>query len=468
MKPTQATKSGHIRAAVYTRISKDQSNGLGVARQETLCRKLAEEKGWEVAAVYTDNDISAYNGAPRPAYARMLEDLQAGTVNAVICVDLDRLTRRPSEIEEFITLADQTGAHLANVSGDLDLSSSDGRFRARIMGAVARQESEKKSERIIRANDQRRARGAPHLGGVRPYGYLPARATDGTPTFRIVEDEATRIRNAIDDHLAGKSLNQIAREWNQAGTRTTKGGVFSATTVRRVLASPVCAGLLKLDRETMAGNWPAIIDRATHEAIRQKTEARKGQGQGGGRPPKKLLTGLVRCANCGAPLYWRVSIRREGAYVHVAKPETGPCVTPGLSINAESLEAQVAAGVLSRLDTPEVRSEMNRPLADPTAAFLEQSEAALSTLTHDRYVRGIVSERNYLEAAEALRVKIATLQMELAAPLPELPKGDPATLWDGATLEERHRIVGTMVSGITVSEGKSGDYDPERISITWR
>ena len=179
MKPTQATKSGHIRAAVYTRISKDQSNGLGVARQETLCRKLAEEKGWEVAAVYTDNDISAYNGAPRPAYARMLEDLQAGTVNAVICVDLDRLTRRPSEIEEFITLADQTGAHLANVSGDLDLSSSDGRFRARIMGAVAPPRVREEVGADHPSQRPAEGKGGPTLEGSVRIGYLPARATDG-------------------------------------------------------------------------------------------------------------------------------------------------------------------------------------------------------------------------------------------------------------------------------------------------
>ena len=457
-----------VQAAIYTRISKDQSNGLGVARQEALCRKLAEAKGWEVATVYTDNDLSAYSGKARPAYNQMLEDLQGGIVNAVICVDLDRLTRRPSEIEDFILIADQTGAHLANVSGDLDLGTSDGRFRARIMGAVARQESEKKSERIIRANDQRRARGAPHTGGFRPFGYRAARTDDGFPTWKVVPDEAARIHQAIDDHLAGKSLNQIAREWDQSGTRTTKGHPFSATTVRRVLANPVCAGLLKVDGETKGGNWEPIIDRASYEAIRHLTESRKGQGNGGGRPARRLLTGLVRCGYCGAPMYWRTSIRAIPAYVHVAKPETAPCEHPGLSINAETLEAQITAEVLHRLDTPQVRSEMARPLADPTAALLEQSETALSTLTHDRYVRQIVSERHYLEAAEALREKIEALQTELAAPPPELPEGDPSTIWEAATTPERHRIVGTLIAEVTVSEGFPGDYDPDRISVTWR
>lgn len=67
-------------AAVYCRISKDSDGqGLGVERQQELCEQLAEEKGWQVAEVYVDSDLSAYSGKARPAYERMLADLEAGT-----------------------------------------------------------------------------------------------------------------------------------------------------------------------------------------------------------------------------------------------------------------------------------------------------------------------------------------------------------------------------------------------------
>lgn len=96
-----------------------------------------------MAEVYVDNDLSAYSGKLRPAYERLLADLLAGLRDAVLVVDQDRLTRHPAELEGFIDLADRHGIALANVSGDVDLGTSDGRFRARIMGAVARQESER-------------------------------------------------------------------------------------------------------------------------------------------------------------------------------------------------------------------------------------------------------------------------------------------------------------------------------------
>src|SRR3974377_929353 len=163
---SSAGKTAPRAAAMYCRISLDRAGeGLGVERQEALGRRLAEERGWAVAEVYVDNDRSAYSGKPRPAYQRMLADIGVGLRDAVVCVDLDRLTRRPAELEAFMDLAARHHVALANVSGDTDLSSSDGRFKARIMGAVARQESERKGERVSREAEQAARRGVPGGAG---------------------------------------------------------------------------------------------------------------------------------------------------------------------------------------------------------------------------------------------------------------------------------------------------------------
>lgn len=131
-----------MRAAIYTRISSDSGTALGVGRQEHDCRALAVQREWSVAGVYTDNDISASTARPRPAYKRMLGDLAEGLFEAVIVWDLDRLHRRPIELEEFLDLADRHKIALASVGGDVDLSTPQGRMIARIKGAVARQEIE--------------------------------------------------------------------------------------------------------------------------------------------------------------------------------------------------------------------------------------------------------------------------------------------------------------------------------------
>ena len=72
-------------AAIYARISSDpEGTMLGVTRQVTDCRALAERRGWRVADTYIDDDVSAYKGKPRPQYRRMLDDMRAGAVDAVV------------------------------------------------------------------------------------------------------------------------------------------------------------------------------------------------------------------------------------------------------------------------------------------------------------------------------------------------------------------------------------------------
>src|SRR5947209_1189182 len=139
-------------AAIYARISSDRGGDqLGVRRQVKDCEALAERKGWEVAERYVDDDVSAYTGRHRPAYRQMLDDISGGVVDAVVVWHLDRLHRQPKELEEFFEVCDRAGVRaLASVTGDVDLATDDGRFMARILGAVARKESDDKSRRIRR------------------------------------------------------------------------------------------------------------------------------------------------------------------------------------------------------------------------------------------------------------------------------------------------------------------------------
>jgi hypothetical protein len=109
-------------AAVYLRISSDPSGqALGVARQREDCVALCAAKGW-TPVEYVDNDVSASSGKKRPGYERMLTDIRDGRIGAVVAWDLDRLHRRPIELEAFMDLADAHRLALATVSGDVDPS----------------------------------------------------------------------------------------------------------------------------------------------------------------------------------------------------------------------------------------------------------------------------------------------------------------------------------------------------------
>src|SRR6266542_2506206 len=143
-----------VRAAIYARISDDrEGDGLGVRRQLADCEALAARKGWVIADRYIDDDVSAWSGKARPEYRRLLDDLRAGVVDAAGV------------------------SRLASVTGDVDLATDDGRFMARILGAVARKESDDKSRRIRRKAEEIALSGRVGGGGTRPYGFEADRAT---------------------------------------------------------------------------------------------------------------------------------------------------------------------------------------------------------------------------------------------------------------------------------------------------
>ena len=134
-------------AAVYCRISRDRDGqALGVARQEKDCAEWAARHGWTVTSTLVDDDLSAYSGRARPGYRRLLADIEAGRTDGLVIWHPDRLHRRPAELESFIDLVERTGLPIGSVqSGEVDLTTPTGRMSARIVGAVARHESEHKA-----------------------------------------------------------------------------------------------------------------------------------------------------------------------------------------------------------------------------------------------------------------------------------------------------------------------------------
>src|SRR5713101_4015341 len=225
-------------AAIYCRISDDRAGrSLGVARQEADCRELASRKGWPVAGVYVDNDISAADPRKRrPEYERLLEDVKAGLVDAVIVWDLDRLHRRPIELERFFEVADAAGVRfLASVGGDVDLENGNGVLMARIKGAVAAEEVARVRQRVARKHRELAEAGR-DSGGSRPFGFEADRVT-------VRDDEADVIREVAGRVLAGESMRSLCVELAARGVRTAQGKEWRQANLRRVLVSARIAGL---------------------------------------------------------------------------------------------------------------------------------------------------------------------------------------------------------------------------------
>src|SRR3954447_18056439 len=117
-----------VRAAIYLRQSLDATGEqLAVQRQRADCERIAAERGWVVIGEYVDNSISASDKRKmRPGYYRLVDDYAAGLFDAVVCYDLDRLTRQPRQLEDWIDAATDRGLRLVTANGEADLSPERG------------------------------------------------------------------------------------------------------------------------------------------------------------------------------------------------------------------------------------------------------------------------------------------------------------------------------------------------------
>src|SRR5438067_1500173 len=126
-----------MNAAIYVRIS--DHDAVAIQKQRKDGEALVLRRDSQLAGDYEDVDISGDGGKVRPQYVRLLDDIKAGVIQAVVAWDPDRLHRSPRELEEFIDLIESAHAHVATVQGgEVDLTTANGRMTARVVGAVAR------------------------------------------------------------------------------------------------------------------------------------------------------------------------------------------------------------------------------------------------------------------------------------------------------------------------------------------
>lgn len=336
------------RAAVYLRISQDATGeALGVSRQREDCLKLAADQGWDVTEVYTDNDISATSGKTRPSYERMLADIEAGLIDAIVVWSPDRLYRRMKDLERLIEYLEGHSVAVRTVkAGDIDLSSAYGRMIARILGAVATGEGEVKAERWKRSWQQGREAGKFPRTGNRMYGYT----RDG----QVVPEEAAIVQRMVQHILDGGGYIRLEKWLKDEGILTTKGLPWRVAGVRQYLTNPRLIGKSTLRGEIVGeGEWEPLLTVEQFETVRAILTSR---ATGVAPVRKNVLTGLIFCGNCGHRMISGRSGRMNRIYRCPSRANMLGCGK--VSGNAEGIEGIVEAYAEARLADPRVTARI--------------------------------------------------------------------------------------------------------------
>jgi DNA invertase Pin-like site-specific DNA recombinase len=215
----------------YYRVSTAEQgrSGLGLDAQREAVRALCERRSWTVIAEFTEVESGKRNDRPELASALR----RAKVSDAILCIaKLDRLSR---SVAFLATLQDSGARFIA-----ADMPEAD-ETMVHVMAAFAQRERKAISARTREALAAAKARGV-KLGnpnGAAPLqragkGNRAALAARASSALQFAHDRAQDVREL---RAAGaRSLREIATGLNESGITTPNGGLWHATSVRRLLA----------------------------------------------------------------------------------------------------------------------------------------------------------------------------------------------------------------------------------------
>jgi DNA invertase Pin-like site-specific DNA recombinase len=426
------------RAAIYVRISLDSTGeGLGVQRQEEDARAIIEARGWTLAGVYRDNSISASDSKKfRPRYAELQRDYAEGLFDALVVWDLDRLTRQPRQLEDWIDAAEGRGLALVTTNGEADLTADGGRMYARIKLAVARAEIERKSARHKRALQQHAQAGkVPH--GPRLFGYT----TDGN----VEPKESVIVIDIFERFYGGESLRSLVRLLEDQKVPTRSGRPWNTRTVRDMLTNPRYAGWAVYqgdiatdnDGNLVRGQWSPLIGEDTFDVVQARLSDPSRKTNRVGTDRRYIGSGLYLCAECDAP----VQTVNGGKYFC-----SGHLIREHRHVDQFVLDL-----ITDRLAVPNL-SGLLAPVGDDMKPVVEQSKELRARLAKidNEYDEGIIDGPRWRSAKEKVAAKLREVDKKLAtrkggAALGKIAESaDPAQAFREASLMAQRAVIDAL------------------------
>ena len=345
--------------------------------------------------------VSGESLAARPKMMRLLELVNTGMYNGVVCMDIERLSRGSSMEAGYIMQVFQTNSCKIVTPGktyDL-LNESDEQFTD-MKFMFSRYELKTINKRLVRGRNQSASEGK-FMGSMAPYGYRPYKLQGQKGNSLRIEPEEAKVVQMIYDMYGkqGMGYNAIAYALNDMHIPARKGE-WSQTSIVNILTNEVYLGkihwrrepvkrvvkdgflaktrILNDDYELYDGMHEPII---TEEQWEMAKAVKKKEGHHSAHTTKELknpFAGILFCEKCGAALKRNVPGKNQG---------TAPwfrCPTRGCDcriVKCHTVEEAIRDAMEDWLDEYIILlNSESKPKVDPIATALEAVQAQLAGL----------------------------------------------------------------------------------------
>lgn len=325
------------RCAIYARCSTRDHQADSIPNQVGEAKLFVQRKGWVWSDehVFIDEGVSRaeFHPAKRRAFHAMLDAAKRGEIDALVVRDETRLGGDAHRVNGVIIELAERGVAIFTYANGEELKFDS--FPAQVVVTIKNLLAQEQRARIAaatRENHEIKAREGLCTGG-RVYGYAQQRIVEGKHTwvdYRIDSAQSPVVLRMFENYRDGDGFGAIAKKLNDegvpspcAGKRGT--GSWSHTAVRTIILNERYRGVNVWGREGgeyRGGTWVRvkrpesklvvahrpdlqIVPDDLWSAVVAEHERRRSMAGAKGRhgpPATYLLSGLMRCANCGGPM----------------------------------------------------------------------------------------------------------------------------------------------------------------------
>lgn len=303
------------KVAIYVRVStlEQAESGYSVDEQIDKLTKYCDIKDWQVYDTYVDPGYSGSN-TKRPGMQRLIKEAKNKRFDTILVYKLDRLSRSQKDtlylIEEVFN---KNNISFVSLNENFDTSTSFGKAMIGILSVFAQLEREQITERM-QMGKMGRAKSGKAMSWTRPpFGYIYEEGK-----YLIDELRAPIAKSIFEAYLSGISITKLRDKMNEEG-HIGKDIKWSYRTIRQMLDNPVYAGYTKYKDDYFKGNHEPIITKETFDKVQEQLVIRQKKAYAENNNPrpfqsKYMLSGIIRCGYCGAPLIATFgNVRKDGS-----------------------------------------------------------------------------------------------------------------------------------------------------------
>ena len=474
----------HLARAAFVYIRQSTADQLAhnheSRRRQYGLADRAKQLGWDTVEVIDDDLGRSGGGIVRPGFERLLAAICAGTVGAVLAIEVSRLARNGRDWHTLIEFCGLVGTLIVDEDGIYDPRHPNDRLLLGMKGTMSELELSLFRQRSQEALKQKARRGELVLGVAAGYVRVGREGIEKNPDKRVQEALQLVFTKFAEFQSARQVHIWFRDEKIELPVKSRQGEAYGVVwrlpaynIVHGILTNPIYAGAYAFGRtksrvsveggrkhirrgvhKPMA-EWDVLIkdhhaayiswdeyERNLKVIANNATGMSSAVARGVAREGELLLAGLLRCGHCGRKLHvhYGGKLGRYNCYGALANQGTERCIT----ISGLSIEAAVNKDVLHLL----------RSLGSEAALAAIEAQSSVKTAA-DRQLELSLQQARY-EAAHARR------QYDAVDPANRLVAGELERRWNEA-LQSTARIAGEIAAAIARRPPPLGEAEHKQL-----